>query len=167
MTLETPPSGYLEGDEHVLPIRVYYEDTDAAGIVYYANYLKFAERGRTELLRLIGVDQTALRRDHGFAFAVRDCAADYRQPARLDDALQVRSRLAELRGASVRLDQRVVRARGVADEATEQTLVQIGVRVVCLRLADGRAVRLPREQHDIFQAFGDAGLSQLKNATGS
>ena len=159
MTLDTPPSGYLERGEHVLPLRVYYEDTDAAGIVYYANYLKFAERGRSELLRSIGIDQTALRRDEGFAFAVRDCAADYRLPARLDDALLLRSRLTELRGASLRLDQRVVR--------DGEVLVQIDVRLVCLRLCDGRATRLPRGLHTTFQAFSDGGLNHLSNATGS
>ncbi len=159
MTLDTPPSGYLERGEHVLPLRVYYEDTDAAGIVYYANYLKFAERGRTELLRLLEIDQTALRRDEGFAFAVRDCAADYRLPARLDDALHLRTRLTELRGASIRLDQRVVRK--------DDLLVQIGVRVVCLRLSDGRAMRLPRDLRATFQAFSDGGLNHLSNATGS
>ena len=78
---ETPSYGRMEGDEHVLSVRVYYEDTDAAGIVYHSNYLKFAERGRTELLRLAGISQAELVKTHGMAFAVRDCALDYRAPA--------------------------------------------------------------------------------------
>ena len=73
-----PLSGCFEGKEHILPLRVYYEDTDAIGIVYYANYLKFAERARTEMLRMVGIQQQAMSRDFGLAFAVRDCAVDYR-----------------------------------------------------------------------------------------
>lgn len=159
MTQETPPSGYLEGDAHVLPIRVYYEDTDAAGLVYHANYLRFAERARSELLRLIGIDQGALRREQGLAFALRDCSLDYLQPAWLDDALLIRSRLTELRGASLRMQQDVMRSGEI--------LVRIDVRVVCLRLSDGRAVRLPRTACGKFQAFGAASQNHLKNAMGS
>ena len=86
----------IEGGEHVLSIRVYYEDTDAAGIVYYANYLKYAERARTEMLRLMGVEQSELAQSHGLAFAVRNCAIDYQRPAKLDDLLEVRSHLRAL-----------------------------------------------------------------------
>ena len=95
-------SGHFDGVEHVLPLRVYYEDTDAAGIVYYANYLKFAERARTEMLRLLGIHQRAMSEDYGLAFAVRDCSVDYRHPARLDDLPEVRSRLVKLSAAAAR-----------------------------------------------------------------
>lgn len=156
---ETPPSGVLERGEHVLPIRVYYEDTDAAGIVYYANYLKFTERARSELLRLIDVDQTALREEEGVAFAVRSCAVDYLLPARLDDLLEVRSRVGELRGASATFDHRVCRGG--------ETLVQMDVRIVCLRLSDGRAVRFPARTRAPFQAFQAAGQENIALATGS
>ena len=92
-------SGRFEKGEHVLPVRVYYEDTDAAGIVYYANYLKYAERARTELLRLAGIRQSDVSREHCMAFAVCDCQVDYQSPARLDDLVEVRSRLVVLRAA--------------------------------------------------------------------
>ena len=94
-------SGRVEGGIHHLPIRVYYEDTDTAGIVYYANYLKFAERARTELLRLAGINQSEMAARYGMAFAVRNCAVDFRAPARLDDLIEVRSRFTELVGATV------------------------------------------------------------------
>lgn len=130
-----PCAGTLEGREHVLPIRVYYEDTDAAGIVYYANYLKFAERGRTELLRLLGIDQEEMRVRDGLAFAVRSAAVDYLSPARLDEPLTVRSRLVELRGATIAARQRVERDGAL--------LADMRVRVACLRLTDGRPARIP------------------------
>ena len=117
-------SGRIEGHEHVLPVRVYYEDTDAAGIVYYASYLRFAERGRTEMLRLAGVRQSEVSRQHGVAFAVRDCKADYRQPARLDDLIEVRSRLTGLRGASA--DARQVISRDGA------VLARLDLRIACI-----------------------------------
>ena len=127
-------SGRIEGGEHVLPVRVYYEDTDAAGIAYYANYLKFAERGRTEWLRLAGIQQSEVSRRHGVAFAVRDCKVDYRQPARLDDLVEVRSRLTGLRGASADMAQ-VISRDGAA-------LVRLDLRIACIG-HDGRPARFP------------------------
>jgi acyl-CoA thioester hydrolase len=137
-------SGRIEGGEHVLPVRVYYEDTDAAGIVYYASYLRFAERGRTEMLRLAGVQQSEVSRRHGVAFAVRDCKADYRQPARLDDLIEVRSRLTGLRGASADARQ-VISRDGTA-------LVQLDVRIACIG-RDGRPVRFPAGLHAALEIF--------------
>src|ERR1700686_4883991 len=93
------------GTTHSLPLRVYYEDTDAAGIVYYANYLKFAERGRTEMMRDLGFAHSAIAAETGTIFTVRRLAADYRSPARLDDALSVETRIIEIGGATVLLDQ--------------------------------------------------------------
>src|SRR5260221_14479866 len=83
---------------HRFALRVYYEDTDAAGIVYHPNYLKFAERARTELLRLLGFEQEQLRPAHGLAFAVRHCVVDFPGPARLADGLAVASRPIQLGG---------------------------------------------------------------------
>ncbi len=120
--------------EHLYRVRVYYEDTDAGGVVYYANYLRFAERARTELLRELGIDHIGLQRDEGLNFAVRGCSAEYLRPARLDDLLEVRTRLLEASGASFSLLQTVVRGG--------ETLVEMTVRLVCLR-ADGRPARLP------------------------
>lgn len=120
---------------HVFPIRVYYEDTDAAGIVYYANYLKFAERARTELMRSLGIEHRTLLASDGIAFAVRRCEADYLKPARLDDLIEVHTRVLALRGASLEAEQ-VVR-RG-ADE-----LARLKLRLACMDRR-GRPARLPR-----------------------
>ena len=97
---------------HELPVRVYYEDTDAAGIVYHANYLKFAERGRTEFLRSVGFDHRVLADAHGLVFAVARCVTDFVTPARLDDLLLVRTRVAAVRGARLELDADRARATG-------------------------------------------------------
>lgn len=96
--------------EFVLPVRIYYEDTDAGGVVYYANYLKYMERARTEWLRALGVDQERLRMEQGVVFAVASVEADYLKPARLDDELLVAARLQERRPARMRFHQEVRRA---------------------------------------------------------
>ena len=125
--------------EHSLAIRVYYEDTDAGGIVYYANYLKFAERARTEMLRAGGIDQAKLRAETGLMFAVRRCAAEYLRPARLDDLLTVTSRVLTARGARVDLEQRVHKADC---DAGDHDLAILTVQLACLD-PRGRAVRWP------------------------
>src|SRR5437868_1581652 len=94
---------------HTFPIRVYYEDTDAAGIVYYANYLKFAERARTEALRLSGIDQSDLMKNEKIEFVVRRCEADFLQPAELDDLLTVETRLITISKVSVKMEQTIRR----------------------------------------------------------
>lgn len=137
--------GVFDGMEHCLPVRVYYEDTDAAGIVYHANYLRFAERARGEILRLAGVDQRQLAERHDLAFAVRRAGLDYRWPARLDDLLEVRSRLVRLGAASVEVEQRIVRDR--------QTLVTIMVKVACVALSSGRPKRLPGAVRQALEPF--------------
>ncbi|MBV9861257.1 MAG: tol-pal system-associated acyl-CoA thioesterase [Alphaproteobacteria bacterium] len=121
---------------HSYALRVYYEDTDAAGIVYHANYLKFAERGRTEMLRSLGFGHRRLREESGLAFAVRRCAADYREPARLDDALTVETEVAALGGATLSLEQRIRR--------DQRTLVHLDILVACVG-RHGRPRRLPAE----------------------
>lgn len=119
---------------HVFPLRVYYEDTDAGGVVYYANYLKFAERARSELLRRLGKDNTFLLREYGVLFAVTECAVKYRHSARLDDALEVHTRIRSVGGASLAAEQRVTR--------DGDTVVDIAVKVACVT-PEGRPVRLP------------------------
>jgi len=116
------------------PIRVYYEDTDLAGIVYYANYLRFIERARTELLRAAGIDQSAMKDATGVVFAVRRLSAEYLAPARLDDLLEVETAPVTVRGARVVFDQRVLRAR--------TPLFAARVTVAALTRA-GRPTRLP------------------------
>lgn len=118
---------------HRLELRVYYEDTDLAGIVYYANYLKFIERGRSEWLRELGIDQAALKRE-GRVFAVRRIEADYLRPARYDDLLAVTTALHQAGRARIVLDQSVRRG--------DEVLFTARVTIVCLD-ADGRAARLP------------------------
>lgn len=121
---------------HIHPVRVYYEDTDAAGIVYYANYLRFIERARTEWVRGLGIDQTRLRAETGIVFAVRSVAADYLRPAVLDDLLEVRTTLRAATGARIVLDQDVWRGQA--------RLFAGVVTLVCLTPA-GAPARLPRD----------------------
>jgi acyl-CoA thioester hydrolase len=121
---------------HHFALRVYYEDTDLAGIVYYANYLKFIERGRSEWVRACGVDQVALKREAGAVFAVRRIEADYLRPARFADDLVVTTRPIALQGARLVLQQQVLRG--------DVLLFAAVVTLVCL--ADsGAARRLPAE----------------------
>lgn len=128
---------------HVFPVRVYYEDTDAGGVVYYANYLKFAERGRSELLRQHGIDNTGLQKRHGINFAVRDCSVTYHAPARLDESLSVLTDVLSVGAATLSMRQRVAREN--------ELLVELSIRLACLNEA-GRPARLPSE---VRQAFAD------------
>ncbi len=121
-------------DPHRFTLRVYYEDTDLAGIVYYANYLKFIERARTEWVRGLGIDQGRLKAAAGVVFAVRRVAADYLSPARFDDVLAVETVARSCSGARVVLEQRVLRGDEVLF-AAEVTLVAL--------TAEGRPTRLP------------------------
>jgi len=129
-----PTSGHIAGGAHVLPLRIYYEDTDAAGIVYYANWLRFLERGRTELLRLLGHEHSALRDERGVNWVVRRCTIDYLKPARLDETIEVVTRCGELRGASLDMIQHARRG--------EEILVRAELVVACMG-ETGRPVRLP------------------------
>jgi len=119
------------------PVRVYYEDTDTGGIVYYANYLKFAERARTEMLRTLGIENSTLLNEQRVAFAVKECSADYIKPAVLDDALNVVTTVEHLGGASMRLIQDIFRG--------QERLVAITVRLACMNIDTGQPCRLPRE----------------------
>lgn len=128
--------------DHVYPVRVYYEDTDAAGIVYYANYLKFAERARTEWLRAKGVGQRALSETEGVAFAVRRVSVEYLKPALLDDALEVRTRIVSIRGASLDGEQEISRGGDV--------LARLTLTLACVARS-GRPARMPEV---VRQAIG-------------
>ena len=96
---------------HEFYLRVYYEDTDAAGIVYYANYLKFIERARTEALLSLGLSQAVLRDEHGVVFAVREAHSEYLAPARLEDRLSVASSIRSMTGARIYMNQRCLAGR--------------------------------------------------------
>ena len=133
----TPTTGVIENGEHVLPVRVYYEDTDFTGVVYHANYLRYFERGRSDFLRMRGISHTELRaRDEPVAFVVRHMDIDFAQAARVDDALVVRTLYDRLEGPRIRIRQRIERDGGIIASAA--------VEVVCIRL-DGRPVRPPRD----------------------
>jgi acyl-CoA thioester hydrolase len=135
--MSVPPSGQFHGHEHVLPVRVYYEDTDFTGVVYHASYLRFFERGRTEFLRAAGVEHAALLAlPEPCAFAVTRITVAFRKAARVDDALEVRTIYRAGKGVRIEALQRVLRGGELIAEAE--------VEVVCIRL-DGRARRPPPE----------------------
>lgn len=121
---------------HSFTCRVYYEDTDLAGIVYYANYLRFIERARTEWVRTLGVDQGQLKAEQGIVFAVRRVEADYLRPARFDDELTVTTHLVQATGARIVLDQEITRGG--------EKLFVAQVVLVCLTDA-GTPARIPAE----------------------
>jgi acyl-CoA thioester hydrolase len=139
-----PTSGRIEGGRHILPLRVYYEDTDAAGIVYYANWLRFLERGRTEMLRLLGQEHSVLRAEQGLNWVVRRCAVDYLKPARLDETVEIVTGCGELRGASLDMLQEARR--------DGEALVRAELLVACMNDA-GRAVRLPASAREALKAL--------------
>jgi acyl-CoA thioester hydrolase len=121
----------------VWPVRVYYEDTDSGGVVYYANYLKFMERARTEWLRARGVEQDALLHERRLVFAVRALSVDYHRPARFNDLLAVSTQVVEVRGASILFEQTVRR------DPSAEVLCDARVRVACIDAGTFRARRLP------------------------
>jgi acyl-CoA thioester hydrolase len=136
-------SGFCRGDTHVLPVRVYYEDTDFSGLVYHASYLRFLERGRTDSLRLSGFAQSDLHAgDASLIFAVRRMIIEFLAPARMDDVLHVETRTSEVRGASLLVKQRIIRGPTV--------LLTADVRVAAI--AGGKAVRIPDHLRRAFEA---------------
>ncbi len=139
VSAEIPASGQMYGKTRVLPICVYYEDTDAGGIVYHANYLRFAERGRTEMLRSLGIYQNDMYAQTGLAFSVYKADVHYVKPAKLDDVLLMETALLELTGASMRARQIIYLE---AQAGHRDFLVQIHAQVVCMN-KEGHAVRLP------------------------
>jgi len=130
-----PSSGRFEGKAHLLPVRVYYEDTDFTGVVYHANYLRYFERGRSEFLRLTGISHTELRAlDQPMAFVVVRMTIDYRKAARIDDALIVRTEYERIQKARLHVRQTLMRGLDVIAEAAEE--------IACIGL-DGRPRRPP------------------------
>lgn len=130
------------------PIRVYYEDTDAAGVVYYANYLRFCERARTEWLRAAGFGQQRMIDERGLGFVVRSFSADYRRPAMLDDALQVVSHIDKLGRASIDFVQRVMRG--------DELLFDARVAIACVDLAHRKPAALPDDVRAQLSRFVSA-----------
>jgi acyl-CoA thioester hydrolase len=142
------PSGEMRNGRHHYPVRVYYEDTDAGGVVYHANYLRFAERARTEALRDLGVPHREMTSQHGVMFMVRRIKVDYLGPALLDDSLVVITEPLAIRAASVELRQRVVRL-----EQRERSLVVLELQLACVRLADQRPGRLPARWREALRSM--------------
>ena len=128
--------------EHECPIRVYYEDTDAGGIVYYANYLKFAERGRTEYLRNIGYENSRLSSDFGLIFVVRDLGAKYNLPCCLDDLLSMKTSVKLLRKTSFVMQQILYKDNKPAFE--------MDVTIVCVDSVSGKPSKLPEGLKEII-----------------
>lgn len=132
------PEGKFYGKVFVFPARVYYEDTDSGGIVYYANYLKYAERVRTEFIRALGVSQQeALESEEKCGFTVRHVEVDYKLPAVLDDLLSVTCELRDIKGASAVMHQEIYRG--------EALLATVDVKLAYVSLAKKRPVRIPAE----------------------
>src|ERR687893_2733945 len=131
-------SGAIRDGRHVLPVRVYYEDTNFSGLVYHAGYLRFMERGRTDYLRLLGVDHRAMfeqtQQAPGLAFVVRSMQIEFLKPARMDDVLEISTTPREVKGASIVLHQAVMRSGDV--------LVDADVRIAVV--AGGRPQRIPK-----------------------
>ncbi len=137
-------AGRIEGDAHVLPVRVYYEDTDAGGVVYHANYLRYCERARSDCLRLLGIHQSAL---DGVGFVVRRMTCDFLKPARLDDLLEVQTRFVGMGGARLDLAQQVM--------LNGNTLFSAEVRVALID-AQGRPRRLPEDMAARLKALSES-----------
>jgi acyl-CoA thioester hydrolase len=139
-------AGRLVPGGHVLPVRIYFEDTDFSGVVYHGSYVRFMERGRSDFVRLIGVGHTELYQgEHGeaLAFAVRRIHADFLKPGRIDDLLEVQTRVLDLAGARIMLRQTITR--------DHETLVDAEVTVVLVN-REGRARRIPETVRHVLTA---------------
>jgi acyl-CoA thioester hydrolase len=135
MTESHPSAGWFEGREHVLPVRVYYEDTDFTGVVYHANYLRYFERGRSDFLRMAGVSHTDLLAHHEpTAFVVTRMEIDFKKPARIDDALLVRTTYDEARGPRLAISQKITRG--------DDVIATAAVSAACISM-DGRPRKPP------------------------
>lgn len=139
---ETIKGKLFEDKTFSFPIRVYYEDTDAGGIVYYANYLKFAERARTEYLRHLGINQDDMLKQQKIGFVVRDCHISYKSPAKLDDALNITCKITELKGASLKMEQKLYR--------NDVVLSEIEITLVFLSLETMRPTKIPSSITDLL-----------------
>ena len=133
------------GARFSLNIRVYYEDTDAGGVVYYANYLRFFERARTEWLRALGCEQSALLRDTGVVFVARSAQLEYLKPAKLDDELNISSGIESVGRAQVVFAQRA--------ERKGEVIVEARMRIASFDPIRGKAVAMPKEIHEKFKAL--------------
>lgn len=140
-----PSAGWIDGREHVLPVRIYYEDTDFTGMVYHANYLRYFERGRSDFFRLAGISHTALLQlAEPTAFTIVRIELDFRRAARVDDALLVRTTYDTVKGARLMVSQRITRGEDLIAEAR--------VEAVCISL-EGRAKKPPKEMVELLRPY--------------
>lgn len=123
------------------PVRIYYDDTDAGGVVYYANYLKFAERARTEYLRSLGFENSKIRQDFGIIIVVKSVEADYLSPARLDDFLTIQTRLLSVKNTSFIMEQKAIK--------NEVCIFNMTIVLVCVN-EDGRPTKMPEPLKESF-----------------
>ncbi|ABC63999.1 YbgC/FadM family acyl-CoA thioesterase [Erythrobacter litoralis] len=137
-----PPGGVFDGPVHLYAVRVYYEDTDLSGITYHANYLRWFERARSDILRLLGIDQRAAIEAGEGAYAVADLTLKYFRPARLDDDVVIQTRCTQLKAASVTMHQRAYRG----DELLTEASFRVGFVA-----PDGRPRRQPEAWREAFQ----------------
>ncbi|MFO6445963.1 YbgC/FadM family acyl-CoA thioesterase [Erythrobacter sp. NE805] len=144
MTSPTPPGGILDGARHLYAVRVYYEDTDLSGITYHANYLRWFERARSDLLRLLGIDQRAAIESGEGAYALSEVNLKYLRPARLDDDVVIATSCTEVGAASCRMHQTASRG--------DELLCEAQMRVGFITLG-GRPRRQPAAWRDAFQTF--------------
>jgi len=134
----------MTGIVHGMNIRIYYEDTDHGGVVYYANYLKYMERARTEFLRAGGIEQQQIEQAYGLLFAVTEVHLRYHRPARFDDLIRVESRIVHYSGAQVQFDQRIFH------EARNTLLVEGQIRLASIT-RDGKVRRMPEQLRAFFR----------------
>lgn len=144
MTTPNPPGGVIDGPRHLYAVRVYYEDTDLSGITYHANYLRWFERARSDLLRMLDIDQRAAIEAEEGAYAVSEINLKYLRPAKLDDDVVIETICTEMRAASCRMHQKARRG----DELLAEAQLRVGFVA-----PDGRPRRQPEEWRDAFTRF--------------
>jgi acyl-CoA thioester hydrolase len=145
MTKILPHSGIMKGNKHIFPLRVYYEDTDVGGVVYYANYLKYMERARSEMIRALGIDQLEMlkyNKPDDVSFVVRRCEVDYKSAAYFDDLLTVETEIIKLGGASILMKQVILKD----DVRVVESLIKAAVIG-----EDGKTKRLPKTIKQKFE----------------
>lgn len=143
--MSEPSAGWIEGREHLLPVRIYYEDTDFTGMVYHANYLRYFERGRSDFFRIAGISHTELLKlAEPTAFTLVHVEIDYRRAARVDDALLVHTTYDTIKGPRLMVSQRITRG--------EELIAEAHVQAVCIDLR-GRAKKPPREMVELLRPY--------------
>lgn len=148
MNMPNPPGGCLDGARHLYAVRVYYEDTDLSGVTYHANYLRWFERARSDLLRVLEIDQRAAIEAGEGAWAVADINLRYLRPAKLDDDVLIETRCTDLRAASCLMHQRAFRGPGAGGELLSEATLRVGFIA-----PDGRPRRMPEDWRAAFRTF--------------